>query len=45
MHYMDELSLARIAQLLSLTPNNVAVSLHRVRLSLKKCVEQKLYED
>jgi RNA polymerase sigma-70 factor (ECF subfamily) len=44
MHYMEELSPARIAQLLSLTPNSVAVSLHRVRLSLKACVEEELSE-
>jgi len=42
MHYMDELSPARIAQLLSLTTNNVSVTLHRVRLSLKSCVNQEL---
>lgn len=44
MHYTDELKPARIAQLLSLTPNNVAVSLHRVRLSLKACVKRELSE-
>lgn len=44
MHYMDELSPARIAQLLSLTPNNVSVLLHRVRLSLKSCVARELAE-
>lgn len=44
MHYMDELSPARIAQLLSLTPNYVYVLLHRVRLSLKTCVARELSE-
>ena len=44
MHYMDELSPARIAQQLSMTPNNVFVSFHRVRLALKKCVERELQE-
>lgn len=44
MHYVDELSPARIAQLLSLTPNNVSVLLHRVRLSLKTCVQRELTE-
>ena len=42
MHYTDELKPARIAQLLSMTPNNVAVLLHRVRLSLKACVDREL---
>jgi RNA polymerase sigma-70 factor, ECF subfamily len=44
MHYMDELSPARIAQQLSMTPNNVFVSLHRIRLALKKCAEHQLQE-
>lgn len=44
MHYIDELSPDRIAQLLSLTSNNVSVTLHRVRLSLKACVNQVLSE-
>jgi RNA polymerase sigma-70 factor, ECF subfamily len=44
MHYLDELSPARIAQQLSMTPNNVFVSLHRIRLALKKCVERQLQE-
>ena len=44
MHYMDELSPARIAQQLSMTQNNVFVSLHRIRLALKKCVEHRLQE-
>ncbi len=45
MHYMEELSPARIAQLLSLSPNNVSVTLHRVRLSLKACVKRVLSEE
>jgi RNA polymerase sigma-70 factor (ECF subfamily) len=42
MHYMEELSASRIAQLLSLTPNNVSVMLHRVRLSLRTCVKREI---
>ncbi|MBC8378633.1 MAG: sigma-70 family RNA polymerase sigma factor [Planctomycetes bacterium] len=45
MHYMEELSQTRIAQLLSLTPNNVSVILHRVRLSLKACVKRAISEE
>lgn len=44
MHYMDEFSPVRIAQQLSMTRNNVFVSLHRVRLALKKCVEREIHE-
>jgi RNA polymerase sigma-70 factor (ECF subfamily) len=44
MHYMDEFSPARIAQQLSMTRTNVFVSLHRLRLSLKKCVEREIRE-
>lgn len=44
MHYMDEFSASRIAQQLSMTRNNVFVSLHRLRLSLKKCVEREIQE-
>ena len=44
MHYYYELSPNRIAQQLSMTRNNVFVSLHRIRLALKKCVEKKLNE-
>lgn len=44
MHYVYELSSARIAQQLSMTQNNVFVSLHRIRLALKKCVEHRLQE-
>ena len=44
MHYTDELSPARIAQQLSMTRNNVFVSLHRIRLALKNCVKHKLQE-
>jgi RNA polymerase sigma-70 factor (ECF subfamily) len=44
MHYMDEFGPSRIAQQLSMTRNNVFVSLHRVRLALKKCVERELQE-
>jgi DNA-directed RNA polymerase specialized sigma24 family protein len=42
MHYLYEHSPARIAQQLSMTRNNVFVSLHRIRLSLKKCVQRTL---
>jgi len=45
MHYMDEFGPSRIAQQLSMTRNNVFVSLHRVRLALKKCVERELQEN
>lgn len=45
MRYLEELSLARIAQLSSLTQNNVGVVLHRSRLALKKCVERVLRGD
>jgi RNA polymerase sigma-70 factor (ECF subfamily) len=44
MHYMDEFSPTRIAQQLSMTRNNVFVSLHRLRLSLKQCVKHQLHE-
>ena len=44
MHYMDEFSPTRIAQQLGMTRNNVFVSLHRARLSLKKCVEREIHE-
>ena len=44
MHYMDEFSPARIAQQLGMTRNNVFVSLHRIRLSLKKCVKYQFRE-
>jgi len=44
MHYMDEFSPARIAQQLGMTQNNVFVSLHRIRLSLKKCVKREIHE-
>ncbi len=44
MHYYSEMSPNRIAQQLSMTRNNVFVSLHRIRLALKKCVEKKLKE-
>ena len=44
MHYMDEMSPARIAQQLGMTRNNVFVSLHRIRLSLKKCVKYQFRE-
>lgn len=44
MHYMDEFSPARIAQQLSMTRNNVFVSLHRLRLSLKQCVKREIQE-
>lgn len=42
MHYLYEHSPARIAQQLSMTRNNVFVSLHRIRLSLKRCVEREI---
>ena len=42
MHYKYEFSPDRIAQQLSMTTNNVYVSLHRIRLSLKECVEKKI---
>ena len=41
---MDEFSPIRIAQQLGMTRNNVFVSLHRARLSLKKCVEREIHE-
>ncbi len=44
MHYMDEFSPSRIAQQLSMTRNNVFVSLHRLRLALKKCVKREIHE-
>ncbi len=44
MHYYYEFSPNRIAQQLSMTRNNVFVSLHRIRLALKNCVEKKLSE-
>jgi len=44
MHYMDEFSPTRIAQQLSMTRNNVFVSLHRIRLSLKDCVKREIHE-
>ncbi|MBN1766310.1 MAG: sigma-70 family RNA polymerase sigma factor [Sedimentisphaerales bacterium] len=44
MHYIEEFSPVRIAQQLSMTRNNVFVSLHRIRLALKKCVERELDE-
>lgn len=44
MHYVDELSPARIAQQLSMTRNNVFVSLHRSRLALRQCVKSVIRE-
>jgi len=45
MYYLRELSPGRIAQQLGITPNNVFVSLHRVRLALRECVQHQLQQD
>lgn len=42
MHYLYEFTPARIAQHLSITRNNVYRLLHRLRLSLKDCVNQRV---
>lgn len=45
MYYLRELSPARISQRLGMTPNNVFVSLHRVRMTLRECVKNQLSRD
>lgn len=42
MYYLRELSTARIAQQLGMTPSNVLTSLHRVRAALRDCVADRL---
>ncbi len=45
MHYLRELSPARIAQQLDMSQANVFVILHRVRVALRQCVEQRLRQE
>lgn len=45
MYYLRELSAMRIAQQLGITKSNVCVSLHRVRLALRECVENQLQQE
>jgi RNA polymerase sigma-70 factor (ECF subfamily) len=45
MHYLRELSPARIAQQLDMSQANVFVILHRVRVALRECVEQRLRQE
>lgn len=45
MYYLRELSPGRIAQQLGITPNNVFVSLHRVRIALRECVRNQLRQE
>lgn len=45
MHYLRELSPARIAQQMGMTQTNVFVVLHRVRVALRECVEQRLRQE
>jgi len=45
MHYLRELSPARIAQQLDISQANVFVILHRVRVALRQCVEQRLRQE
>ena len=42
MHYLREQSAARIAQHLGMTRNSVFVSLHRIRIALRDCVNRRL---
>ncbi|MFC1763802.1 sigma-70 family RNA polymerase sigma factor [Planctomycetota bacterium] len=44
MHYLREQSAARIAQQLGITRNSVFVSLHRIRIALRDCVNRRLGE-
>ena len=44
MHYLREQSAARIAQQLGMTRNNVFVTLHRIRIALRDCVNRRLGE-
>ena len=44
MHYLREQSPARIAQQLGMTRNNVFVTLHRIRIALRDCVNRRLGE-
>lgn len=45
MYYLRELSPVRISQQLGITPNNVFVSLHRIRTALRKCVNGQLQKE
>lgn len=45
MHYLREQSAARIAQHLGMTRNSVFVSLHRIRIALRDCVNRRLGEE
>jgi RNA polymerase sigma-70 factor, ECF subfamily len=45
MHYLREMSPARIAQQLDMSQANVFVILHRVRVALRECVEQRLRQE
>jgi RNA polymerase sigma-70 factor (ECF subfamily) len=42
MRYLRELSISRIAQQLGMTKNAVYITLHRVRLALRECVDRQL---
>jgi len=44
MYYLREQSAARIAQQLGMTRNNVFVTLHRIRIALRDCVNRRLGE-
>lgn len=45
MYYLRDLTAARISQQLGITQSNVFVILHRVRLALRQCVEQRLRQE
>lgn len=45
MYYLRELSAMRIAQQLGMTKSNVCVSLHRVRIALRECVQNQLQQE
>jgi RNA polymerase sigma-70 factor (ECF subfamily) len=45
MYYLRELSPIRISQQLGITKNNVFVSLHRVRMALRDCVNDQLQKE
>ena len=45
MYYLRELSPVRISQQFGITQNNVFVSLHRIRMALRKCVNDQLQKE